>query len=150
MIEKALPLVCIGCGCSDGDACVSHGGAVRCAWLIVGGEIKVSRGITFRPGLCSCCQRAHSARWNAGDWTLFPEASDRARCALATTTHTKLREVQRCRSCNARMIWLDTAAGKSMPVDADSVAPDDVLFDKAKHMSHFVTCPNAKLHRRAR
>ncbi len=40
-----------------------------------------------------------------------------------------------CASCKARIFWIETAAGKRMPVDPDGV-------------SHFVTCPNAAYHRK--
>lgn len=40
-----------------------------------------------------------------------------------------------CRSCHARIFWIRTTAGKSMPVDTDGT-------------SHFATCPNAAKHRK--
>jgi hypothetical protein len=55
-----------------------------------------------------------------------------------------------CRSCSARLKWLKTAAGRMMPVDFDTVAEGDAVFDPAKHRSHFATCPNAAKHRRPR
>jgi hypothetical protein len=58
--------------------------------------------------------------------------------------------IRRCRSCNARIIWLKTQAGKNMPVDADTVDHDETEFDPAKHVSHFSSCPNANQHRKAR
>lgn len=67
------------------------------------------------------------------------------------TTEKHERRITRCRSCNARIIWLKTAAGKNMPVDADSVEPTHEEFDaKTGHVSHFSTCPNANKHRRQR
>lgn len=42
-----------------------------------------------------------------------------------------------CRSCDAAIFWIKTAAGKSMPVDRDGT-------------SHFATCPHAAQHRRPR
>lgn len=60
------------------------------------------------------------------------------------------RRIKHCRSCNARIIFLPTAAGRSMPVDADTVEEDDEDFDPSRHTSHFVTCPNADKHRRGR
>ena len=66
----------------------------------------------------------------------------------------------RCRSCKAFIIWMKTAAGKNMPVDADSVPfklgadghPVDPpkLFDPETMTSHFATCPNADTHRKPR
>jgi hypothetical protein len=64
--------------------------------------------------------------------------------------------ITRCRSCDENIVWMRTAKGKSMPVDADSVDEDDLdheddgtpKFDYEKHTSHFSTCPNADSHRR--
>jgi hypothetical protein len=67
------------------------------------------------------------------------------------TTEAHERRITRCRSCNARIIWMKTAAEKNMPVDADSVKPDDEEYDSAAgHVSHFSTCPNANQHRKPR
>lgn len=60
------------------------------------------------------------------------------------------RRITRCRSCNARIIFLETAAGKRMPVDADTVEPEDDTFDPSKHVSHFSTCSDPDKHRRPR
>lgn len=68
----------------------------------------------------------------------------------ADTTEEHERRITRCRSCRARIIWLTTEAGKNMPVDADSVEPEDEQFDSDKHVSHFSTCPHANQHRRSR
>lgn len=66
------------------------------------------------------------------------------------TTEAHEKRITRCRSCNARIIFLATAAGKMMPVDADTVEPEDEEFDTKRHESHFVTCPNAGHHRKSR
>jgi len=66
------------------------------------------------------------------------------------TTEAHERRITRCRSCRARIIWLKTTAGKNMPVDADTVEPDDEEFDHERHVSHFATCPNSAQHRRSR
>ena len=60
------------------------------------------------------------------------------------------RRITRCRSCHARIIWFTTAAGKNMPVDADTVEADDTDLDLSRHSSHFATCPNADKHRKSR
>lgn len=60
------------------------------------------------------------------------------------------REVKKCRSCDAAVVWLVTDRGKSMPVDAETVAVDDTTFDPRKHRSHFATCPDANQHRKPR
>lgn len=69
---------------------------------------------------------------------------------LDDTTEAHERRITRCRSCSARIIFLTTANGNKMPIDADSVEPDDEEFDHTKHESHFATCPNAGKHRRIR
>lgn len=66
------------------------------------------------------------------------------------TTEEHERRITRCRSCRARIIWLKTSAGKNMPVDADTVEPEDQEFDSTRHQSHFATCPNADHHRKKR
>jgi hypothetical protein len=66
------------------------------------------------------------------------------------TTEAHERRITRCKSCRAQIIFLPTASGKQMPVDADTVEPDDQEFDSEKHTSHFSTCKNADQHRRPR
>lgn len=66
------------------------------------------------------------------------------------TTEAHERRITRCKSCRARIIFLQTGTGKLMPVDADSVEPDDEVFDRERHISHFAVCPAANQHRRAR
>lgn len=56
--------------------------------------------------------------------------------------------ITRCRSCRSMIIWFRTASGKNMPVDADTVRPDDDALDLSRHVSHFATCPQANQHRR--
>ncbi len=68
------------------------------------------------------------------------------------TTEAHERRIVRCRSCRAKIIWFTTAAGKKMPVDADTVEPDDDddELDLERHVSHFATCPDAARFRRGR
>ncbi len=66
------------------------------------------------------------------------------------TTEAHERRIVRCSSCRARIIWFKTAAGKNMPVDADTVEPGDEEYFPPRHISHFATCPNAKNHRKQR
>lgn len=66
------------------------------------------------------------------------------------TTEAHERRIVRCRSCRARIVWFETPAGKRMPVDADTVEPDDDELDLGRHVSHFATCPDANHHRRPR
>lgn len=60
------------------------------------------------------------------------------------------RRITRCRSCNAKIIWFKTPAGKNMPVDADTVEPDDEELELSRHVSHFASCPDAAKHRKPR
>lgn len=60
------------------------------------------------------------------------------------------RRITRCSGCNARIIWFKTAAGRNMPVDADTVEADDQELDLTRHKSHFATCPQAGRFRRPR
>jgi hypothetical protein len=81
--------------------------------------------------------------------------------------------VSTCRTCRAPIVWVVTAAsGTSMPVDPDPVPdgnlelidagpgqqpravvvdPGQLSLDGApRYVSHFVTCPQADQHRKAR
>lgn len=51
--------------------------------------------------------------------------------------------VVHCRSCDRAMVYLKTAKGKRIPVDALTVGEDDHTFDAKRHTTHFVTCPDA-------
>ena len=66
------------------------------------------------------------------------------------TTEEHERRITRCRSCGAMIIFLPTAKGKPMPVDAHSVEPDDDAYDAERHESHFASCPQANRHRKPR
>lgn len=54
--------------------------------------------------------------------------------------------VIKCTTCGAPMIFLRTVAGKTMPVDASTVADGDQLYDSTKHGSHFKTCTDPNRH----
>jgi hypothetical protein len=64
------------------------------------------------------------------------------------TTEAHERRIVRCRSCRAMIIWFKTEAGRNMPVDADTVKPEDEEYEPPRHISHFATCPNADQHRK--
>lgn len=66
------------------------------------------------------------------------------------TTEAHERRITRCKSCQARIVFLQTGTGKMMPVEADSVEADDEAFDAKRHESHFAKCPAASKHRRPR
>lgn len=66
------------------------------------------------------------------------------------TSEAHERRITRCKSCRAKIIWLKTAAGKNMPVDSDTVSPEDEEYDSTRHESHFAKCPGANQHRRPR
>lgn len=53
-----------------------------------------------------------------------------------------------CRSCGARIQWVKTATGKSMPVNAETAGEGERVYIHGKHVSHFSTCPAAAKHRK--
>lgn len=77
-----------------------------------------------------------------------------------------------CKSCKATVIWVTTEDGKAMPVDAAPVRNGNIrlegsaarptavyvqpLLETPEHeamphyVSHFATCPDAQVHRKAR
>lgn len=66
------------------------------------------------------------------------------------------RRKERCRSCGAEIVWLKTVNGKNIPVDAETVADGDTVFDPKRrtifdfvgHVTHFETCPDRDKWRR--
>lgn len=50
--------------------------------------------------------------------------------------HGEFTNFSTCSSCQARVMWVITPAGRKMPVDPGT------------DFSHFATCPNADSHRR--
>lgn len=66
------------------------------------------------------------------------------------TTEAHERRIVRCRSCNARIVWLIMPSGKKNPADADTVESGDELFEWGKHVSHFSSCPQADQWRKRR
>lgn len=78
-------------------------------------------------------------------------------------------QTSRCRSCGAAIIWAKTPAGKTMPIDAEPTPYGNIalvpagaivltkdLADQGRRIgsklyrSHFVSCPHAAKHRKAR
>jgi len=55
----------------------------------------------------------------------------------------------RCRSCQQVVYWIETRSGKRMPVSVKypGAFPPSNRED-GTGISHFVDCPNAKMHRR--
>lgn len=66
------------------------------------------------------------------------------------TTAEHERRIVRCRACRQRIIFLETATGKTMPCDADSVEPEDTIYEHGRHISHFSTCKDPDRFRRPR
>lgn len=52
-------------------------------------------------------------------------------------------QIKPCKGCGADIVWMKTTAGKSMPVDAETVEVGDEVFDKGHNVSHFATCKKA-------
>lgn len=59
-------------------------------------------------------------------------------------------DIVSCRSCGEDIVFLRTAAGRPMPVNADTVEPGDTDYEHGRHVSHFATCPAADQHRKPR
>lgn len=72
-----------------------------------------------------------------------------------------------CSKCKARMMFVPTAAGKTMPLDTDPVSDGNVVIEDGKavvltadmlcnaytvprYKSHFATCPAANSFRKAK
>lgn len=71
-----------------------------------------------------------------------------------------------CKTCGAKIVWVETEAGKSIPLDAEKVLGGNVEVegglvggiarvvkpepDVLRYVSHFATCPHARAHRKAR
>lgn len=60
-----------------------------------------------------------------------------------------------CRSCGAAILWVVTASGKRMPLDASPekrfvIEPQEppLALSRDTYVSHFSTCPNAAAHRK--
>jgi hypothetical protein len=48
-----------------------------------------------------------------------------------------------CRSCGEDIVFLRTASGKMMPVNADTVEAGDTDYEHGRHVSHFSTCTHS-------
>lgn len=64
------------------------------------------------------------------------------------------KDIAHCRSCEAAVVFVRTAAGKLMPVnvnptDARYRGPNagELAYVHGAHQSHFATCPAAQKHR---
>ncbi len=56
----------------------------------------------------------------------------------------------KCRSCEAPVVWFKTDAGKNIPINAQTVLPEDTRLELPRHVSHFATCPDAGEFRKPR
>lgn len=61
-----------------------------------------------------------------------------------------MKKIVPCGHCRKQIVFLRTARGRTMPVDADTVGDDDKLFDYKKHKSHFADCPAAAVFRKGK
>lgn len=59
-------------------------------------------------------------------------------------------DVLSCLTCGADIVFLRTASGKTMPVNADSAEPGDTDYEHGRHVSHFSTCTRPEKFRRQR
>lgn len=53
-----------------------------------------------------------------------------------------------CSTCKAEIKYLRTERGHWMPVNVDTINPEDKIFVPGRHVSHFATCPQAAQHRK--
>lgn len=79
---------------------------------------------------------------------------DKGKEALAAATIGN-HEISKCgnkkrKGCGEPIIWLTTRRGKFMPIEPDSVEPDDELYDHGRHVVHWATCPYADWFRESR
>jgi hypothetical protein len=62
------------------------------------------------------------------------------------------KNISKCKACEADIVWMKTAKGNNIPVDAETVEEDllgtPVVFDPDTMTSHFATCPSADKFRR--
>jgi hypothetical protein len=91
-----------------------------------------------RATLCPICNTRH--------WSREPHA---------TLAGPDPKDISRCRSCRAELVFLRTKNGKRMPVNVVPTEPafrgpnnGEVLFCYGEHQSHFQTCTNPGAHRR--
>lgn len=65
-------------------------------------------------------------------------------------------ESTKCKSCGVPIVYVRTSRGELIPVDLESLGPDEVLavgelhHVPGVHRSHFGTCPDAAQFRRVR
>jgi hypothetical protein len=107
-----------------------------CGYLMSELEIE-----SFRfPQVCPFCRKCPCA-----EFLRVPAIDQGVRMFDDNTTEAHERRITRCRepACNARIIFLTTDTGSKMPVDADTVEPEDEEFDPDRHGSHFATCAAA-------
>jgi hypothetical protein len=57
-------------------------------------------------------------------------------------------ERRQCRKCRAPIVFILTAKGRRMPIDAATYKAGDMVFDHTRHISHFSTCPYAEQFRK--
>ncbi len=115
-------------------------------------------------GMCTACghQAAHHDFLGGKACSLCPctQLVENPEAALDS-------RVTRCRTCRALILWCRTTTGSNMPVDARPVPGGNVVIDPTydppqarvvkpvqppagAYVSHFTTCPDAQLHRKAK
>lgn len=53
-----------------------------------------------------------------------------------------------CRACGKKIVFLQTARGKTMPIDASSYREGNTVFSPSIHVSHFSTCTKVEQFRK--
>lgn len=57
-------------------------------------------------------------------------------------------DVTNCRACRARIVFLKTANGRWIPINAETVTLEDTEYVPSRHTTHYATCPEADSFRR--
>ncbi len=60
----------------------------------------------------------------------------------------------RCKTCDAEIVWAKTEKGRPIPLDREPElryvreGESDIVILRSTYQTHFVTCPDAKEHRK--
>lgn len=55
-----------------------------------------------------------------------------------------------CAACKEMIVMLLTQNNKLIPVNADTIEPGDIFYDRGKHVTHWGTCTNPDRFRKPR
>ena len=55
-----------------------------------------------------------------------------------------------CTTCYQPIVFLPTGKGNMMPINAETVEPQDTVYEHGRHVSHFASCTNPAKYRKPR